>query len=76
MSDSIDELIAQLSELASNQLAYLKWDGTSDLTTEYQIIHVLWGYQTERSLMKFKVIMGKGLLIHLEKLHNKTTIQL
>jgi hypothetical protein len=41
VSDSIDELIAQLSELASNQLAYLKGDGTSDLTTEYQIIHVL-----------------------------------
>ncbi|MGV0024586.1 hypothetical protein [Phormidesmis priestleyi] len=74
--DSIEEFIEQLSEIASNQLAYLKWDGTSDLTTEYQIIRVLAGYQVQRSLMKFNIVMGDGSLIHLEKLHNKTTIQL
>ena len=74
--DSIEEFIEQLSEIASNQLAYLKWDGTSDLTTEYQIIRVLAGYQVQRSLTKFNLVMGDGSLIHLEKLHDKKTIQL
>ncbi|KAM3098912.1 hypothetical protein ACKFKG_04535 [Phormidesmis sp. 146-35] len=72
----IDEFVEQLSEVASNQLAYLKWDGTSDLTTEYQVIRVLAGYQIQRSLMKFDIVMGAGSLIHLEELHNKKTIQL
>jgi hypothetical protein len=74
--DSIEEFIEQLGEIASNQLAYLKWDGTSDLTTEYQIIRVLAGYQVQRSLMKFNIVMGDGSLIHLEELHDKKTIQL
>ena len=74
--DSIEEFVEQLSEIASNQLAYLKWDGTSDLTTEYQIIRVLAGYQVQRSLMKFNIVMGDGSLIHLEELHDKKTIQL
>lgn len=74
--DSIEEFVSQLSEIASNQLAFLKWDGTSDLTTEYQIIRVLPGYQIERSLMKFNIVMGNGSLIHLEELHNKTSIHL
>ncbi|PZO45921.1 MAG: hypothetical protein DCF14_24220, partial [Phormidesmis priestleyi] len=34
--DSIEEFVSQLSEIASNQLALFKWDGTSDLMTEYQ----------------------------------------
>ncbi|KAM3103005.1 hypothetical protein ACKFKF_02525 [Phormidesmis sp. 146-12] len=74
--DCIDEFVEQLSEIASSQLAYLKWDGTSDLTTEYQVIRVLAGYQVQRSLMKFDIVMGAGSLIHLEELHNKKTIQL
>ena len=49
VSDRIEEFVSQLSEIASNQLALLKWDGTSDLTTEYQIVRVLPGYQIERS---------------------------
>ncbi|KAM3107671.1 hypothetical protein [Phormidesmis sp. 146-33] len=72
----IEEFVEQLSEVASNQLAYLKWDGTSDLTTEYQVIRVLAGYQVQRSLMKFDIVMGAGSLIHLEELHDKKTIQL
>ncbi|KAM3092725.1 hypothetical protein ACKFKF_30765 [Phormidesmis sp. 146-12] len=74
--DCIEAFVEQLSEVASNQLAYLKWDGTSDLTTEYQVIRVLAGYQVQRSLMKFDIVMGAGSLIHLEELHNKKTIQL
>ncbi len=35
ISDAIEDFVSQLSEIASNQLALLKWDGTSDLTTEY-----------------------------------------
>ena len=53
VSDRIEDFVSQLSEIASNQLALLKWDGTSDLTTEYQIVRVLPGYQVERSLTKF-----------------------
>ncbi|KAM3089977.1 hypothetical protein ACKFKG_31515 [Phormidesmis sp. 146-35] len=74
--DCIEEFVEQLSEVASNQLAYLKWDGTSDLTTEYQVIRVLVGYQVQRSLMKFDIVMGAGSLIHLEELHNKKMIEL
>ncbi len=76
VSDVIEDFVSQLSEIASNQLALLKWDGTSDLTTEYQIIRVLPGYQIERSLMKFNIVIGAGSLIQLEELHDKTTIQL
>ncbi len=76
VSDRIEEFVSELSEIASNQLAFLKWDGTSDLTTEYQIVRVLPGYQVERSLIKFNIVLGDGSLIHVEELHNKTTIQL
>ena len=76
ISDSIEDFVSQLSEIASNQLALLKWDGASDLTTEYQIVRVLPGYQIERSLVKFNIVLGNGSLIQLEELHDKTTIQL
>ena len=76
VSDSIEDFVSQLSEIASNQLALLKWDGTSDLTTEYQIVRVLPGYQIERSLAKFNIVLGNSSLIQLEELHNKITIQL
>ncbi|MBC7825589.1 MAG: hypothetical protein H7126_17340 [Candidatus Parcubacteria bacterium] len=51
ISNVIEDFVSQLSEIASNQLALLKWDSTSDLTTEYQIVRVLSGYQVERSLV-------------------------
>ncbi|PSB18800.1 hypothetical protein C7B65_13560 [Phormidesmis priestleyi ULC007] len=76
VSDSIEEFVSQLSEIASNQLALFKWDGTSDLTTEYQIVRVLPGYQIERSLARFNIVVGNGSLIQVEELHNKVTIQL
>ena len=76
ISDSIEDFVSQLSEIASNQLALLRWDGTSDLTTEYQIVRVLPGYQIERSLAKFNIVLGNGSLIQVEELHDKTTIQL
>jgi len=76
VSDAIEDFVSQLSEIASNQLAFIKWDGTSDLTTEYQIIRVLPGYQVERSLVKFNIVLGNGSLIQVEELHDKTTIQL
>ena len=76
ISDAVEEFVSQLSEIASNQLAFLKWDGTSDLTTEYQIVRVLPGYQVERSLMKFNIVLGNGSLIQVEELHDKTMIQL
>ncbi|KAM3100019.1 hypothetical protein ACKFKG_02155 [Phormidesmis sp. 146-35] len=74
--DSIDEFVSQLSQIASTKLALLKWDGTRDRTTEYQVIQVLSRYQVQRSLMKFNIIMGNGSLIHLEDLYDKETIQL
>ena len=76
VSDSIEDFVSQLSEIASNQLALLKWDGTSDLTTEYQIVRVLPGYQVNRSLIKFNIAIGTGSLIQIEELHDKNTIQL
>ncbi|PSB15146.1 hypothetical protein C7B65_25135 [Phormidesmis priestleyi ULC007] len=76
VSDRIEEFVSQLSEIASNQLALFKWDGMSDLMTEYQIVRVLPGYQIERSLVKFNIVLGDGFLIQVEELHNRTTIQL
>ena len=76
VSDRIEDFVSQLSEIASNQLALLKWDGTSDLTTEYQIVRVLPGYQVERSLAKFNIVIGNGSLVQVEEVHNKVTIQL
>ena len=73
---SIEEFVSQLSEIASNQLAFLKWDGTSDLTTEYQVVRVLPGYQVGRSLVKFNIVLGEGSLIHVEEVPSRTTIQL
>ena len=75
VSHSIEDFISQLSEIASHQLALLKWDGTSDLMTEYQIVRVLPGYQVERSFVKFNIVIGNGSLIQVEELHNKITIQ-
>ena len=75
VSDRIEEFVSQLSEITSNQLALFKWDGTSDLTTEYQIVRVLPGYQVERSLVKFNIAIGNGSLVQVEELHNKITIQ-
>ena len=76
VSDRVEDFVSQLSEIASNQLALLKWDGTSDLTTEYQIVRVLLGYQVERSLAKFNIVLGNGSLIQVEELHNEATVQL
>jgi hypothetical protein len=85
ISRCIETFVDQLSEITSNQLAILKWDGTSDLTTEYQVIRVLPGYQLDRipsfprrsqSIVRFHVAMGEGSLIHLEELPSKTVIQL
>ncbi len=76
VNESIEDFISQLSEIASNQLAFLKWDGTSDLTTEYQIVRVLPGYQIERSFVKFNIVLRNDSLIQVEELHNKITIQL
>ncbi len=76
ISGAIEEFVSQLSEIASNQLALLKWDGTSDLTTEYQIIRVLPGYQVERSLAKFNIVIGSGSQIQVEELHDKIIIQI
>ncbi len=76
ISDAVEEFVSQLSEIASNQLALLKWDGTSDLTTEYQMVRVLPGYQIERSRVKFNIVLGNGSLIQIEELHDKNTIQL
>ena len=76
VSDRIKEFVSQLSEIASNQLALFKWDGTSDLMTEYQIVRVLPGYQIERSLVKFNIAIGNGSLVQVEEVHNKITIQL
>ena len=76
VSDRVEDFVSQLSEITSNQLAFLKWDGTSDLMTEYQIVRVLPGYQIERSRAKFNIVLGNGSLIQVEELHNKITIQL
>jgi hypothetical protein len=70
----IEEFVEQLNEVASTKLALLKWDGTSNLTTEYQIIRVLSAYQVQHSFMKFDIVMGDRSLIHLEELHDKKTI--
>jgi hypothetical protein len=76
ISHSIESFIDQLSEIASNQLALLKWDGTSDLTTEYQVIRALPGYQIDRSIVRFPIVLGNGSLIQVEELHNKTVIRI
>jgi hypothetical protein len=75
VSRSIESFVDQLSEIASNQLALLKWDGTSDLTTEYQVIRVLPNYWIDRTIVRFNIVLGEGSLIQVEELHNKTTIQ-
>ena len=76
ISDAIEDFVSQLNEIASNQLALLKWDGTSDLMTEYQIVRVLPGYQVERSLVKFNIVIGDGSLIQIDELYDKIIIQL
>jgi hypothetical protein len=84
IGDSIDEFVSQLSEIVSNQLALLKWDGCSDLMTEYQLVRILPNYHlqrplagnSERSFTRFDLVMDDAALIHVEELNNKTTIQL
>jgi hypothetical protein len=76
ISDRIEEFVSQLSEIVSNQLALLKWDGCSDLMTEYQLIRILPNYRLQRSFTRFDLVMDNPALIHVEELHNKTTIRL
>ncbi|KAM3090629.1 hypothetical protein ACKFKG_28640 [Phormidesmis sp. 146-35] len=76
IEDCIDEFVSQLSEIVSNQLAYLKWDGCSDLMTEYQLIRVLPIYRLQRSFTRFDIVMDDPALIYVEELSNKITIQL
>jgi hypothetical protein len=76
IADSIDEFVSQLSEIVSNQLALLKWDGCSDLMTEYQLIRILPNYRLQRSFTRFDIVMDDPALIHVEELHNQITIHL
>ncbi|KAM3102570.1 hypothetical protein ACKFKF_04255 [Phormidesmis sp. 146-12] len=76
IGDSIQEFVSQLSEIVSNQLALLKWDGTSDLMTEYQLIRILPTYRLQRSFTRFDIVMDDPALIYVEELNTKTTIQL
>ncbi|KAM3110075.1 hypothetical protein [Phormidesmis sp. 146-33] len=65
-----------MSAIVSNQLALLKWDGGSDLITEYQVIRILPNYHLQRSLTRFDWVMDDPALIHVEELNNNVTIQL
>jgi hypothetical protein len=76
ISDKIEEFVSQLSEIVSNQLALLKWDGAGDLMTEYQLVRILPNYRLQRSFTRFDFVMDAAALIHVEELNNKTTIQL
>ncbi|KAM3093561.1 hypothetical protein ACKFKG_19295 [Phormidesmis sp. 146-35] len=76
IGDSIQEFVSQLSEIVSNQLALLKWDGTSDLMTEYQLIRILPTYRLQRSFTRFDIVMDDPALIYVEELNTRTTIQL
>ncbi|KAM3108630.1 hypothetical protein [Phormidesmis sp. 146-33] len=75
IGDSIQEFVSQLSEIVSNQLALLKWDGTSDLMTEYQLIRILPTYRLQRSFTRFDIVMDDPALIYVEELNTKTTIR-
>lgn len=74
--DRLAEFVQQLSEIAANQLALLKWDGTSDLTTEYTPLRVLPGYVADRSIVRFNVVLGESAPMHLEEVPRQTTIVL
>ena len=74
--DRLAEFVGQLSEIAANQLALLKWDGTSDMTTEYTPLRVLSGYVADRSIVRFNVVLGESAPIHLEEVPRQTTIHL
>ena len=74
--DRLAEFVEQLSEIVANQLALLKWDGTSDLTTEYTPLRLLPGYQADRSIVRFNVVLGESAPIHLEEVTRETTIHL
>ena len=74
--DRLEEFVQQLSEIAASQLALLKWDGTSDLTTEYTPLRVLPGYQADRSIVRFNVMLGESAPIYLEEVPRQTTIVL
>ncbi|MGV0025705.1 hypothetical protein [Phormidesmis priestleyi] len=76
IEDHIDDFVSQLSAIVSSQLAYLKWDGTSDLMTEYQLIRILPVYRLQRSFTRFDIVMDNAALIHVKELNNKITIQL
>jgi hypothetical protein len=65
----------QLSEIASNYLAYQKWDG-QDSTTEYQRLFLLSGYQTTRNYIRFNVVLGESHLLHIGELDGRSDIEL
>jgi hypothetical protein len=65
----------QLGEIASNYLAYQKWDG-QDPITEYQRLFILAGYQTTRNYLRFNVVLGESHLLHVSELDGRSNIKL
>ncbi|KAM3090514.1 hypothetical protein ACKFKG_29285 [Phormidesmis sp. 146-35] len=67
-----------MSAIVSNQLALLKWDGSSDLITEYQVIRILPNYHLQRplagnlkrSFTRFDWVMDDPALIQVKELNN------
>ena len=70
----LDDFLDQLSDITANQLALLKWDGTNDLTTEYQEVRILAAVQVVRSNARFNIVLEAGRSLNVEELTSNLLI--
>jgi hypothetical protein len=76
IGDRLEAFLEQLSEITTCQLAYLKWDRTADLMTEYCEVRILPSYQMQRLHLRFNVVLQPETLISVEELTGRNWIQL
>ena len=70
----LDDFLDQLSDITANQLALLKWDGTDDMTTEYQEVRILAAVQVVRSTARFNIVLEGPQRLNVEELTDNTLI--
>lgn len=75
ISGRVPIFVEKMSAIASNILAFQKWDG-GDSTTEYQPIFLLKGYQTSRGKARFNVVLGEPYLLQVDELEKQAEVKL
>jgi hypothetical protein len=75
MIDRVETFAEQLGALTAEVLARQKWDGKDPLT-QYQSVTLLPGYRLNRSQLSFNVILGDSVLLPVQELEGRSSVDL